>query len=926
LTLSVIAVGVIVLLTAYTLAEGSTAGGSAGAFELSFTQVGRKVHVPVRFYDREEGEVLVEALNPEAQSRRWYQIDPQSPIVLPEHVIQASVMAQEDDYWAENVRPIVQTISAFSQLWTPSTVESQSPGIVDLLVEAQVMPLVADRRTEPVTFALQRQLAAAEISARYSRVELLEFFINTADYGNLAYGIDAAALVYFGKHASSLNLAESAMLAPIPFDPLINPVDSAEQARARQRELVRKMRTQGLISPAEAQQAINTEITINDELSTDRSSLGEYLLSAYEARFGRSALGHNGLRVRTTIDIDLQDQSQCVLSAHIARLNNEDPGTAASSDCLASELLPPMRPGDAGKAHNVSSGALVVMDAESGNILSLAGPAQIKRPMNTLGQPYIYLTAFAEGYSPGSMVMDLPNSTEAEIIDAQSYHGPVRIRNAMTNGYRAAAEQMVELVGVESVLSIFDTMGIEVEQQPGEDPDQWRAALMDFVHASTVFANNGLLAGQSVNERSGTIKPIAILEIVDDDGRLVYAAESEKKAVLSDQLAYLVNDVLSDGVARQERFGPSNPLEINRPAAATAAISEDGRDAWALGYTPERVVGVWMGNPDGSAPIDLTFRNSAAPVWHALMIYASRDLSPEDWQLPPGVTRVEVCNPSGLLPTVYCPETVREPFISGTEPTTFDNLFQPYLVNKETGKLATLSTPVELVEENVYLVPPPEALEWAYAIGIEQPPQEYDTLTEVAVQDPDVRITTPDAFDFLQGMVRVRGYVEIEDLDFYRLQVGKGLNPLNWLQLDEDGSLPVRGGTLAEWDTTELEGLYTLQLIAVNKDGQVRTANVHVTVDNEPPRGQIVFPEQGQVFTGTRSDEVAVEVEVQDSFGVDRVIFFVDGNEFAKIQEGPFSMRWRMLTSGTHNVYAEVYDLAGNMIETEEVSFEVVRP
>jgi hypothetical protein len=308
------------------------------------------------------------------------------------------------------------------------------------------------------------------------------------------------------------------------------------------------------------------------------------------------------------------------------------------------------------------------------------------------------------------------------------------------------------------------------------------------------------------------------------------------------------------------------------------------------------------------------------------MIYATRDMTPEGWQLPSGVVRVEVCEPSGLLPTVYCPETVREPFLSGTEPTTFDNLFQPYLVNKETGKLATLNTPVELVEERVYLVPPPEAADWASAIGLAKPPQEYDTLTETGSQDRNLRIISPEPFAFLRGVVRVRGYVDLEELDFYRLQVGKGLNPLNWLQLGEDSSQTIRGGTLAEWDTRELEGLYTLQLIAVMSDGQVRTAIVHVTIDNEPPQGEVVFPRTGQVFTGTRTDEVALQVEARDSFGVERVVFFIDDEVIATLEEEPYSMRWSMRTSGEHTVYAEVYDLAGNRVETDEISFEIMRP
>jgi membrane peptidoglycan carboxypeptidase len=929
LTLAVLAVGIVGMLTAYLLAENVVTAGAGEPIELSFMQSGREAHQPVRFYDRDQLEVLFEALNPEAQSRRWYQIDPEGPIVLPEYVIQASVASQANDYWSASSRPLNDTLDIFALLWNRTGNQAEDEGIVDLLAEAQVLPLTTEVNIDPVMHAVRRQLARAELNARYSRVELLEFFINTADYGNLAYGIDAAALVYFGKHASSLTLAESAMLAPIPFEPEINPFDAPEQARVRQKGLLDQMRSKGLISRAEALRALNESLLFTSRENQAGSSLQNFLFDAFVHQFGREALGRTGLEVRTTIDADLQLESQCVLVTHLDRLNAGEPD-GKSSDCLASELLPPLRPGDAGQDHNVKSGSLVVLDAARGEILSLVGEANVERPMATLSQPFIYLAAFAEGYSPGSMVMDIPEGSDESNafpgLELESYHGPVRIRTAMSNGFTAAAGQMVDLVGKESVLSIFETMGIEVGFGAGDEPGMWRANLLDLVHASSVFADNGSLTGLPREDAADTLEPVVFLDIQDDSDHLVYSAEPQRKAVLSEQLAFLVNDVLRDEVSRRERLGPSNPLEVNRPAAATVAITGDERDAWALGYTPERVVGVWIGSPAGKAPSGLTIRNGAAPIWHALMIYAARDLPPENWEMPAGVTRVEVCDPSGLLPTVYCPETVREPFTSGTEPTTFDNLFQPYLVNRETGKLATLNTPVELVEERVYLVPPPEAAAWASAVGIEQPPQEYDTLTEGESQDRNLRITSPEPFAFLRGVVRVRGYVNLDGLDFYRLQVGKGLNPLNWVQLGEDKSVPVGGGVLAEWDSSELEGLYTLQLIAVEEDGQVRNALVHVTVDNEPPTGEIVFPQDEQVFTGTFLDEVVLQVEAQDRFGVEKVVFFVDGEEIESVRGEPFSVRWPMHLKGSHTAYAEVYDLAGNMVETGETTFEIVRP
>ena len=932
LTLGVILAGIAGVLTAYALAEN--VGGMPGTElpALLFVQAGREAHQPTRFYDRDQGELLFEALNPEATSRRWYQLDPESPILVPEHLIQASVAAQDQDYWDEKSRPLLQMLRAFRLIWNPTAGHIREAAIIDLLVAAQIMPLAVNGEGSAGILSVQRQLAAAELDATYSRVELLEFFLNTADYGNLAYGIDAAALVYFGKHAQSLSLAESAILAPIPFNPDVNPFDSPQQARDRQRELLIELREAGVISTAETQQAMRAELRLVQKGNPDQSPLEQYLIATFERRFGRAALGRHGLQIRTTIDADLQKQSECVLAVHMSRLNDENLPETDAAGCLASELLPPLRPGDVGKDHGVDAGALIVIEVSGGEVLALVGEAQSLRPLDSLGQPFIYLTAFAEGYSPGSMVLDLPSGlisedrVSLEELDLDRYNGPVRIRTALANGYAAAAEQMVELVGVESVLSIFDTMGVQVDLESGETPDLWRASLLELARASTVFASNGVMVGLPASSGADAVEPVVILDILDDSGRLIYAVQPQRRAVLSDQLAFLVNDVLSDDVARRERFGPSNPLEVNRPAAATAALTASGRDAWALGYTPDLVVGVRVGSPDGAAPSGLTVRNGAAPVWQAILKYAARDLEPESWQMPPGVTRVEVCDPSGLLPTTYCPETVREPFISGTEPTTFDNLYQPYLVNTETGKLATLSTPVELVEERVYLVPPPEAAAWARAVGFEQPPQEYDTLTEGERQDPGLRITVPEPFAFLRGEVRVRGYVDIDQLDFFRLQVGQGLNPLNWIQLGEDRTLPVRGGLLVEWDTRELSGLYTLQVIAVEEDGQVRTALVHVTVDNQPPAGELVYPQDGQVFTGTYSDELALQVEARDSFGIERVVFFVDGEDVAQVDEEPFSIRWPMRSSGAHTVFAEVYDLAGNMVETEEIAFEIVRP
>ncbi|MCK5635409.1 MAG: hypothetical protein KAI06_09990, partial [Anaerolineales bacterium] len=244
----------------------------------------------------------------------------------------------------------------------------------------------------------------------------------------------------------------------------------------------------------------------------------------------------------------------------------------------------------------------------------------------------------------------------------------------------------------------------------------------------------------------------------------------------------------------------------------------------------------------------------------------------------------------------------------------------------ETGKLATLNTPLDLVEERIYLVPPPEAAEWAQMIGLERPPQEYDTLTDLDHQDPDVRITLPAPFSYLRDDVVVRGYANPANFDYYRLQYGSGLNPTRWVQIGDDSSKKVRGGTLMRWNTEGLNGLYTLQLVVVNFDGHISTHAIHVTVDNQPPQVEILLPEPGQVLRGNSTQEMVIDVDVTDNFGVERVDFYIDSIKVETVIAPPYSIRWRLRTIGEHEVIVRAIDLAGNEFDSDRVLFIIERP
>ena len=422
-----------------------------------------------------------------------------------------------------------------------------------------------------------------------------------------------------------------------------------------------------------------------------------------------------------------------------------------------------------------------------------------------------------------------------------------------------------------------------------------------------------------------SLDPIAIIQVENASGRVIYGYAQEERAVLSQQLSFLLADVLSDEAARWPAYGHSNPFEIGRPAGVLSSTTIEGYDNWTIGFTPSHLVGAWLGNLNDSPMRQMNPLNGATPIWHAVIRYATRETPREGWALPPGVSLIEVCDPSGLLPTKYCPNVVREVFMHGTEPTHYDNLYQPFLINKETNKLATLNTPLEYVEERVYLIPPPEAVEWARQVGIEGPPQEYDTQYEGLEVDPHVNITSPLSFDILRGDVIIQGNARPEAFQYYRLQYGRGLNPSRWIQIGEDKTTPVNEGVLGRWDTEGLNGLYTLQLLVVQSDGRIATAATHVTIDNQPPQVQLLSPESGQEYTWPEDREVVIEVTVFEEVSLEKVVFYVDNKPIDTVTAAPYSSRWQLGLAGEHTVYVRAVDIAGNETDSEQVKITIVR-
>lgn len=890
-----------------------------------------------RLYDRTGRILLLEISSPPL------------PDAAPQHLQQATVAFIDPTFWTNRGYDPAWLLDAVRRGFAGQQAEPP-PSITQRLVRTALVP-PGEHRLPVWLRVLREAVLAGELTARYPKEQILAWYLNSASAGPAGRGVEAAARRYLGKSAAGLTLGESALLVGVLEDPALNPWDAPQRAKARQAEVLEAMQAEGMIEAEAARAAMAVPLSLQPRQAAQGSSFEAFArlaLAQLGEALGPGFADRGGLRLLTTLDYDLQLQADCLARTQVLRLSGASPAAVvAASDgaaCVAAGLLPPLRPGDAGVDHHVSAAAVAVLEPSSGEVLSLVAPAGSEPPGAVLGQagtslyPIVYLTALASGYSPASMVLDVPTTLvdsdgipSALESSAGIFRGPVRLRTALVNAYPAPAARILEEIGVAAVTRTARLLGLTTVDNPEQGRSaadllkEWQVDLLELAYAYGVVANGGVMVGMaSENEEAARLSPALVLRVEDGRGLAVYEYRPETRVVLSVQLAYLMAHMLSDETARWESLGRSNVLEVGRPAGAMIGLADGGYDNWAVGFTPNLAVAAWVGSRTDKPMAGIGEVNGAAPVWNAVLRYAARDRPRAGWERPPGISQVEVCDPSGLLPTEHCPKVVREVFVQGTEPTHYDTLYRPFRVNRETGKLATLFTPLDLVEERVYLIPPPEASAWAEQAGIERPPQEYDTVYSPPF-DPQVNITAPASFSLVRGVVTMRGSVHPPGLDYYRLQFGQGLNPSRWVQVGEDARRAVEEGRLGQWDTTGLDGLYTLQVMAVLGNGRVVTAAVPVTVDNRPPQVRLVLPSGGKVFRVGAGELVVIQAEVIEEVGIERVELFVDGRAVASLDAPPFSTRWNPESSGEYTVWARAHDLAGNRAESERVTIRVLR-
>ncbi len=652
-------------------------------------------------YDR-NGRLLYEIMDPYSGKHQPVPLS-QIPIHL-----QNATIATEDASFYEN--PGVDPLAIVRALWINirgGEVLAGGSTITQQLARNLLLP-EEERFERTLSRKLRESILAYRLARALPKPDILQLYLNTVYYGNLSYGVQAASQTYFGKSVGELDLAECALLAGLPQAPAVHdPLVNLQQAKQRQATVLWLMAKAGFISAGQAQAAISEPLAFAaSPFPIEAPHFVMYVWELLRRQFGEEELSRGGLEVYTTLDLDLQNRAQEIAQHHLVQLST---------------------PGDGEPSHHVSSAALVAIDPQCGDILVMLGSPDyfdasidgavnvtlMPRQPGSAVKPLTYAAAFGQDYTPATMLLDIPAVFTTQEGDPfvpvnydHSYHGPVLLREALGSSLNVVAVRVLEHIGVDELVSLCHKLGMTTLQDPERNDlaltlGGGEVRLLELTAAYAALATGGL-----------RVAPRAILRVEKADGVIWKPDAPIAERILRDYVAYWISDVLADDSARITAFGETSALALTRPAAVKTGTTTDWRDNWTVGYTPQLVVGVWVGNADNSPMINVSGVSGAAPIWNEFMEQALRGKPVEPFLPPAGMIQVEVCADSGLLPSPDCPHRVLEWFAVGREPQTVCTMHRHVLIDKRSGELATATTPPEYVVEQAEMLLPPEAALW----------------------------------------------------------------------------------------------------------------------------------------------------------------------------------------------------------------------
>ena len=823
-----------------------------------------------RILDR-NGNQLYEILDPQAGRRTYVPMGEISPFMV------AATVATEDSGYYTNpgfdpagiVRAIWQNLQGGTVISGASTITQQIARNLLLSPEEQ------SQRT--ALRKIREIMLAAEIARRYTKDEVLELYLNQMYFGNLAYGVEAAAQTYFDIPAEQLTLSQGSFLAGLLQAPAVYDVHTNRDATLNRQQqvlvlMVNASTEQGCIFVSNSQQPIcvTPEMAgaaaaefveyefVSPDIHIRFPHWVTYVRSELESLFDPQTIYRSGFTVHTTLDPQLQQAAQRIVHDQVQELTPE---------------------------HQVGNGALIALEPGSGEILAMVGSADftdeeidgqvnmtlaLRQPGSSI-KPLTYTAAFEKGWTPGTLIWDVesefppykdprdPSKDYTPRNYDEKFHGPVTVRSALANSYNIPALKTLEFVGIyddeftpqeEGLVAFAERLGLTTF-----DRDDYGISLtlgggdvklLELTNAYATFANQGVY-----------VPPVAITKITDHEGEIVYEYTSpEGKRVIRNEHAFLITSILSDNTARTPAFGPNSALSLPFPAAAKTGTTDTPiRDNWTIGYTPDVAVGVWVGNADNSAMEDTSGLTGAAPIWNEVMQLAMEQLTggqPTPFRRPSNVIEAPICAVSGAEPAEWCPAHRVEFFAADQPPLPKElDLWREVWIDSFTRELASADCPDYATQKLGLAVSDPHGREWIQEtddgekwmerMGFEDQDEIFFVPETTCGPDsprPLLVITAP-----LQGSIVSGGPLTIigraaatGEFKDWILEYGVGNDPSSWPDIAH-GDLPAeQPEILLEWDPIGLpNGPFSLLLTVRSKSGGKASYRVHLNLNLPTP-------------------------------------------------------------------------------------------
>ncbi|MBE3067893.1 MAG: transglycosylase domain-containing protein [Chloroflexi bacterium] len=650
------------------------------------------------------GDVLYEINDPNAGRRTYIPLNEISP-----YLVAATLSTEDKDFYTHGGFDPLAIVRAYWENITSGETVSGASTITQQLARALLFT-PEERGQRTYMRKVREAILSAEIERRYSKDEILELYLNEIYYGNLSYGVEAAAETYFGETASQLNLAEAAFLAGLPQAPSVYDIYTNQDiTMVRYQTVIMGMLAlsgerhciyvsnapdpvcvDGTAAAAAIQEVQNRTFT-PPTTNMRYPHWVQYIRTLLEERFDPQTIYRSGFTVYTTLDPDLEDAAQQSVAAQVTALADK----------------------------HVTDGALVAIKPSTGEILAMVGSpdfyndanaGQINMAVSPTRQPgssfkpFTYLAAFEKGWTPSTLIWDvpsefppsgLPNDPNPPYVPNNfdhKFHGPLTVRVALANSYNVPAVKTLQFVGVyddpntpqkDGLIGMAERMGftsltradygLSLTLGGGE------VSLLEMTGGYAVIANGGL-----------RVPPVAITKIVDFQGNVIYQYQSPTgEQVIRPEHAFLMSSILSDNSARTPVFGPNSIINLPFQVAVKTGTSNDSRDNWTLGFTPDLAVGVWVGNADYTPMENTTGVSGAGPIWAEFMTFAINRLTggnPTPFVRPGGIEEHTICTVSGTQPSQWCPSQREEYFAAGQPPLTSEHdLWHQVLVDTWTN-------------------------------------------------------------------------------------------------------------------------------------------------------------------------------------------------------------------------------------------------